>query len=130
MNIKQAHIHIFLILTLILAGVSPACQFISGQSIMEICGADGSVKTADMPQDLAAFVAAPAPELPAETDHADMPDCAFCVSSASVKLVLADSAAVPVPTSADPKLLNARSAASKPALHSAYRPRGPPVILS
>ena len=45
--LKNAHryLHVFFTLAFILVGVSPACEFISGNNgFIEICTADGSVK--------------------------------------------------------------------------------------
>ena len=52
------HINLLLIAALVLAGVSPACEFISGRSLAEICKADGTVEKTAIPAELEIFLAA------------------------------------------------------------------------
>lgn len=77
----QKYLHIFLISAFVLSSISPACAFISGKSWTEICGADGSVKTAQLDPALQEFLP---DDGPAEGEHQAKPDCAFCFSSANL----------------------------------------------
>ena len=74
-------LHVFLALTFILSGISPACAFISGKSQsleIEICTNDG-MKTITLTGD--------APE---QQEHEKKNDCAFCFAQTHLKTAKAD----------------------------------------
>lgn len=74
-------IHSFVIIALMLSGISPACAFLSGQvGVIEICAADGSVKTILVSEELD-----PMGLLPGENQKTIKSDCAFCMASGSLK---------------------------------------------
>jgi hypothetical protein len=82
-------IHSFLMICFVLASVSPACAFVSGKHTMEICGADGSVRTMPVPEELLAFMADPV-ESGQSSDADDhsvrvLDDCAFCFAQTHMK---------------------------------------------
>ena len=71
-----------LILSFITAGISPACQFMSGgaMALIEICKADGSVETIEVPAEQAPFQTADTQipiKHPSSYDH----DCMACFAS-------------------------------------------------
>lgn len=118
----RPYIHGLFILALILAGVSPACKFISGQyEFMEICGFDG-MKT------VAVEKTQNTGDAPSHDYAQD--DCAFCFSHANVKIAVA---ALPVLTQV-PDITTAAvftaplSASVRWADHAVYA-RGPPTLL-
>lgn len=58
-----------------------------GQNGMQICGADGSVKTMDVPADLLAYLPQSQTPEPAETVQKD---CGFCFASTHMPLLKSD----------------------------------------
>ncbi|MCC6599004.1 MAG: hypothetical protein IT559_09485 [Alphaproteobacteria bacterium] len=68
---------LLMILALVSAGVSPACAFISGKvSQIEICGADGNIKTLTVNAD-----GTPAAPSGSQNHETAKKKCAFCFSS-------------------------------------------------
>lgn len=77
-------IHLLAIWGLVLATVSPACAFISGQgSVIQICGADGHVKTIKV--SAALDPTAPAPQDDKKQLQSLADECAFCFSFGTMK---------------------------------------------
>lgn len=77
----RVFVHMLVVLALVLSTISPACAFISGnQSMIEICGADGTLKTIAVD---AAFD--PFAETDPQPPHAEKPPCAFCLAMTSLK---------------------------------------------
>ncbi len=115
-------LHIFVLISFVLAGISPACKFISGQTKqIEICSYDG-MKTITV-----ADTQAPADK---KNDHKKSDDCGFCFAQSHLKMAKA------VPAEFTP----VRMAYLNPAIikleiysqshESAVSPRGPPAFLS
>jgi hypothetical protein len=121
----QRFLRYLVIICLVLAGISPACQFISGQSLMEICGADGNVKTAPIPEELAAYQPGADEQPPTDETHRDMPDCAFCFAQTHFSSLQASYAVVlPVDLADAPhSIFNAHIVAQA---SFTYEARGPP----
>lgn len=114
------YIQILGLAALVLSGISPACAFVSGKiSLIEICTADGDIKT-----------------IPAEGEtpashHDAKPDCAFCFAQSHFKPVLAAPLLVPVPADiSETALIQSRSAHPVRAELSALNPRAPPLPIS
>lgn len=86
---RRFAIQVLVILAIFFAAASPACQFISGTSsdLIEICTADGLVKTVLMPggdQE--------------QTDHAHKKDpCSFCFASSHIKPLTTATPVAPLP---------------------------------
>lgn len=76
--------HIFVIFALVSATVSPACQFMSGQSLMEICGSFVSAKKVIAVEPaLADYFASKDSEVPPqELPQTSLANCAFCFAQA------------------------------------------------
>ncbi|MCD8498296.1 MAG: hypothetical protein LRZ85_09675 [Alphaproteobacteria bacterium] len=52
----RSFVHMLVILGLVFSTISPACAFMSGQAgVMEICGADGTIKTVSLPAEYDPF---------------------------------------------------------------------------
>lgn len=83
MNTKYRHILCaLLILGFATMGISPACKFVNGSAFIEICKADGSVETVEVPADQAPFETADQTPI----DHQDMQsDCLFCFANTHSK---------------------------------------------
>jgi hypothetical protein len=81
---RSAWLNILLIAAFVFAGISPACKFISGQtSLIEICTSEGIKLVAEQ--------APPANEAndTKDHDHKKPEHCAFCFSSAKIKIASA-----------------------------------------
>lgn len=92
---RHTYLQAFFIFAFILAGISPACAFVSGKSAgyIEICAADGSLKKVKISEDDAAAAIyqflekdKPQPDPPAK--HAKKDDCGFCFSNAHISKAL------------------------------------------
>ncbi len=129
MGIRSHFIHILVLAALVLAGISPACEFISGKAdLFEICGADGSSKQAEIDPDLALFLAAGQEQSPAD-EHHDKPgdDCAFCFAQTHLKTFKTAGFAHAAPAVS----MTAAPAHDQRATGVRYlisHPRGPPAI--
>lgn len=67
-----------LLLGFLTAGISPACHFVSGKFLMEICTAEGDIKTVEVPVE------------DRQSRHAKKnSECMFCFASTNLKLVKA-----------------------------------------
>ncbi|MCE7886407.1 MAG: hypothetical protein DYH13_02755 [Alphaproteobacteria bacterium PRO2] len=112
-------LHIFVLISFILSGISPACAFISGKSSIEIeiCTNDG-IKTVTLPGD--------APE---QQEHEKKNDCAFCFAQTHLKTAKADAVLI----SYVPKIFDEQSTAFKTAaVHrfelASLSARAPPLL--
>lgn len=76
------HLHCFVLISFLLVGISPACQFVSGKSLFEICSIDGT-KEAKIDADLLVYL----PDQPADKDdgHKAQPQCGFCFAQTHLK---------------------------------------------
>ena len=122
----QITIHALVALCLILTGLSPACHFKSGDtSFIEICKADGSVATVEVPASLDPFTDnAPKKHLPKAQK-----ECSFCFAQTHIN---ADLPKPPAPLAA------IQSESYPPAqiwhgsnhnAHNPTNPRAPPVLI-
>lgn len=124
----RRYLSFLVIVSLVLAGVSPACRFISGKTLYEICGFGEDKVVAPIDDALLAYL----PDQPPEDDHESLKDdCVFCFAQSHLKLAKALDAEVPViMTGFEP--LQPRAGPIF-AVHDflVYAPRGPPSrILS
>lgn len=91
------YLHILVILSFILMGISPACKFISGQvQEIEICTYEG-IKTVK--------IAAHGEEMPADDHHKKSEDCGFCFAQSNLKLEKATAPQVLTPADVSNVLL-------------------------
>lgn len=79
----RTYANILVILALVSALASPACQFVSGRGFLEICGADGLLKKIAAPIGFEDPISAPKP------DHETKDKCPFCFTHAHMKSVAA-----------------------------------------
>lgn len=126
------HINLLLIAALVLAGVSPACEFISGRSLAEICKADGTVEKTAIPAELEIFLAAKVDKTTDDNSkHIDLSDCAFCFTQGNLKLSLAKAISTPAPAVISSVLaLSLHATAPVQSSLSPFEARGPPSLLS
>lgn len=123
-------LHLFFILAFVLAGISPACKFISGEkTFMEICFSDGSLKRVEVPEEYR-ILTAKADKTPQNNGHAHKDsDCGFCFAQSSLsKNTLTSAAAILISPPAQSVPLGAGSFALKGAQASPFHSRGPPTL--
>ena len=119
-----------IIICFVLASVSPACKFISGKGLMEICAADGSIQEMQIPEELLAYLPADADVDNAPQEHRDMmQDCGFCFAQSNLSAFLTDTPGLVIlPLDRDGLDLY-QSAYARHELRL-YQPRGPPAFLA
>lgn len=87
---KNFYLNIVIITALALAHISPACAFVSGQtSVIEICTADGFVKTVEVAADMNPFYDADSEQN--QTPPQAKKQCAFCFAGDHIIAFMPDS---------------------------------------
>lgn len=126
MSERRFYISVLVMVAIFLAGISPACAFISGgSSFIEICAADGSLETVEVDAALDPF----AESVPVSGEHMDaMEKCPFCFASGTYKYGEARSQVIAM--LALPRYLVVSSGTAIPfgSDMRVYQPRGPPVL--
>ncbi len=137
------YMNAFLVVVLVLAGVSPACQFISGQSgkgLFEICMPaslwQDKETVAQIPLPPIAFSLAEADELPQPAGGQDhdpamkQPPCAFCFAQDHVKQASVQSVTLEgFERFADARLQALSDQIIQKSRREIYAPRGPPSLF-
>lgn len=127
------YLHVFFLLAFITAGISPACQFVSGKkTLMQICFSDGSLKTVELAGQFNPYELLGQNNKTKKTDksHAreKQQDCGFCFAqSHQLKMPLASIELAVGPVSSD-LTLGAGSFAYKAYELNAFQSRGPPIF--
>ena len=114
-------LNLIVMLAFIGAGISPACKFISGQTV-EICGPNGvetvRLDTSQLP-----------PKAPEHEKHAGE-QCAFCFTGAHIKTVYVPPVTIKIPNVTHVAVEREMVSAHAFSLYrSAILPRGPPTIV-
>ena len=132
MKLWHKIIHLFVFAAILTAGISPACAIISGKTLAEICGADGSVKVVEVPGELAAYFPGAADEErdSGGSEHTALEQqCLFCFAGSHMKPVAAGSQRLALPYfSPDAPFANVFVSADSLSRH-AFEARGPPGFL-
>ena len=120
-------LNMLLVAAFVLSGISPACKFISGETLLvEICKSDGSVETVAL--NYGANGEEPTRDNP---EHAPemKNDCAFCFSHTNLQSLAGTDFNVltPIYNGQDGMLARGEDIARHSANHL-YAPRGPPVF--
>ncbi|MEZ5813198.1 MAG: hypothetical protein R3E13_00485 [Alphaproteobacteria bacterium] len=119
-------IAVLLIIALASAGISPACAFISGKtSFIEICAADGTLKTVEVPADQSPFEE----KQDDQEHHAAKNDCAFCFSHAHQKTGFATAQDYPCPSPQSFLRTGSGLYTPKSGQHTRFQPRAPPAFI-
>ncbi|MGH1398137.1 MAG: hypothetical protein ACRBCT_02885 [Alphaproteobacteria bacterium] len=125
MSDVKLYISVFTMLAIFMAGISPACAFISGKGMIEICAADGSVQQIEADGAFDPF----AEDVPLSEHLEAMEQCSFCFAAAHQ---VGDVSRVDVYVSAvlPFSYLRVSGGVSVPLLadYQIYAPRGPPVF--
>lgn len=118
------------ILGLVFSTISPACAFMSGQAgVMEICGADGTIKTVSLPAEYDPFATVDE-QAPAPDSKSGSGKCPFCLHFSSLK-----AQATPAFEMLEAPVLTAFITAGPGSVVFAstpdlgFHPTGPPAIL-
>ncbi len=128
--IPSKALHLFFILAFVLAGISPACKFISGEkSFMEICFSDGSLKRIEVPAEYNALLAKAGQTQQKQQDgHNKNADCAFCFAQSSLSKNTASSPVILMTPPGQILALGAGTFTIRGAEHSPFQSRGPPAL--
>ena len=120
------HIHAFVLVAFLLVGISPACQFISGGKLFEICSLDSTYQ-AEVDPALLDYL----PKEPKQDQkHETKPQCGFCFAQTHLKTAKTTVLQVVMPQM--PVLALSSFEAESQAKDSAYNPfapRGPPHLF-
>lgn len=76
---KQIVLQIAIILAFVVNGISPACAFVGGKGMLEICASDGTIQTIEVPEEYLPFM----PDQP-KPEKVQKDDCPFCFASVNV----------------------------------------------
>jgi hypothetical protein len=115
-------LYILIILSFVLAGLSPACKFISGQTQqIEICSYDG-IKTVTIADK----------QVPDNRDHEhkSSQDCAFCFAQSNLKLMKAIPPAFTLFKQHSLESILTLTVLDLTRYETAASPRGPPALYS
>ncbi|MBK6896348.1 MAG: hypothetical protein IPH06_07135 [Alphaproteobacteria bacterium] len=123
-------LHLFFILTFVLAGISPACKFISGEkSFMEVCFSDGSLKRVEVPAEYNALLAKAGQTQQKQQDgHHKNADCAFCFAQSSLSKNTASSSVILMNPPGETLALGAGTFVLRGTQPSPFQSRGPPAL--
>lgn len=114
-------VYLLIIAALASAGISPACAFVSGKtSLIEICAADGSLKTIAVDENQN-------PIDPAQHSHKAQKDCAFCFSNAHSPASLAKAPMITAPLRTAYLEIGSGSAIPITRTNKAFESTGPPI---
>ncbi|GJL85687.1 MAG: hypothetical protein DHS20C02_14620 [Micavibrio sp.] len=118
---------ILIVVSLVVAGVSPACQFISGKSLYEICGFGNDKPVALIDEALLAYL----PDYEPEPEHQELEqDCGFCFAQSNLKLAKAEAVgAKKVSQTNTIDILVRSNPFIKSEKYSLSAPRGPPTLF-
>ncbi len=119
-------VHLFVMIAMVTAGISPACAFIGGRMHqIEICKADGSVEIISVPADQA-------PDNGQQDQHHQLSadDCSFCALSAYGKALKSAAAAIPSPLLRHDALATEAITFTRPATLSSFDATGPPSYVA
>ena len=121
------YLSILMMICLVLATVSPACKFISGQasSLIEICAADGSIQKIAVTDD---FLPVTPIEKNKKHDHANE-DCSFCFAQSHFSSLISAPPLLDLPDQATTRYESA-ALSREELFRSHYQSRGPPVRFS
>lgn len=128
MNEARFYISVFVMVAIFLAGVSPACAFISGgKSFIQICGADGEAQSVEVDAALDPF----AQETPAQDPARHLETfekCPFCFSQTHQKYGSVSSVVISFNVLPRYVFVGAGSAIPDTQNLRVFEARGPPVF--
>lgn len=119
---------VLLMMSFVLAGISSACKFVSGQNVMEFCFSDGTVQEMPVPEELAAFMPGAQNDRQEQNKPANS-DCAFCFLAAHFDKLTPNTTSY-IETKRSHETLMAYKETKLRAVFGAYHSRGPPVFFS
>ncbi len=111
---------VFFVFAFLMAGISPACAFISGKNTIEICSSDGTLKLVEIEDD--------------QTDgktprSAKKNDCAFCFTNANIAKVTTDSSVVNLKSPREFTYINGKYFVFTPIVENYFQSRAPPTSI-
>ena len=120
--IQKFHIHALVIVSIIMVGISPACAFISGKSMIEICAPDGTIEKVEVDSAFDPF----AETMPLSEHLEAMEQCSYCFQFDKVKAHTIDAELYSI--NALPRYVFVSQGTAIPlgSTRTLYQPRGPP----
>lgn len=81
MSIRTFYIHALVILSIVMVSISPACAFVSGKGVIEICAPDGTIEKVEVDSAFDPF----AEKMPLSEHLEAMEQCSYCFQFDKVK---------------------------------------------
>lgn len=136
-SIRFRIVNVFLVLAFVLAGISPACDFISGKNgFIQICASDGSLKTIKVSQDSDLYAVYELlnqnpqnPQNENNSEHSQKQDCEFCFTNSNLTKGLASSETWNALHYASLVLATDKYNAFQSVRFSHFQSRGPPLFI-
>ncbi len=130
-SLAKGYIHIFLVISFILSGISPACAFISGKNYIEICAADGSLKKIEVSDDFNPLSAQDKENSKQSTPHDSKKyNCNFCFSNNYLSKALSDNISIVVLGDKANDITLAKNYSYQEYIRNNFQPRAPPVSFA
>ena len=122
--IQKFHIHALVVFSIVMVGISPACAFISGKSMIEICKPDGTLQTIEVDVAFDPF----AEKMPLSEHLENMEQCSYCFQFDKVKAHTIDAGLYSF--NALPRYVVVSQGTAIPLGSDlrVYQPRGPPQL--
>ncbi len=125
MSETRFYITVLTMVAIFFVGISPACAFISGKSMIEICAPDGTLQSVEVDASLDPF-AKPAPD---PQQHLEaMEKCPFCFAQTHQKYGVASAFVLGSVSLPDYIAVGAGTSLPLSLSLNAYDSRGPPVF--
>ena len=124
MNSKKFYVHFLVIAAIFMAGISPACAFLSAKGSIQICAPDGTLQVIEVDAAFDPF----AKPMPLSEHLEAMEQCPYCFH-ADHKIASHDlSQFIDAPVLGDYLFISSGSALPKGQTLHGYQPRGPPQL--
>lgn len=126
MNARCIYIHALVILAIISAGISPACAFVSGKGLIEICAPDGTLQTIEVDAAFDPFAQIDKEQMPLSEHLESMEQCSYCFAMDHQKAHALNELSIPMMALPRYLAVSAGTAIPLGSLLTLYQPRGPP----
>jgi len=126
--LSKFYIHALVIASIIMVGISPACAFISGKSMIEICAPDGTIQVIEVDAAFDPFAQTPKDTMPLSEHLEGLDQCSYCFAMDHQKYGAAQTHIIVM--NALPRYLTVSHGTAIPLGSDVrvYQPRGPPQL--
>ena len=122
--VRTFHIHALVILSIVMVGISPACAFISGKSVIEICAPDGTIEKVEVDPAFDPFA-----DPMTLSEHLEaMEQCSYCFQFDKVKAHTLDQQLYSFVALPRYVVVSQGTAIPLSSERTLYQPRGPPHL--